>query len=191
MARKKEFDPSERLVKARNLFWEKGYHATSMQDLVDRMRLNRGSIYNTFGNKHTIFLDSLKNYSAQVLKEYKQAASGKTSPLEAIKAIVNGAVQRTFRENKACMAVKSSFEMAPVDKEVADLLRSQNHDLVSMLEQLLKEAQKAGEVNEDNNPTETARFIVSNFSGLWQMYVLFENKKMVNNLAKFLLQKIV
>ncbi|MEO6684473.1 MAG: helix-turn-helix domain-containing protein, partial [Dyadobacter sp.] len=76
MARKKEFDPEERMEKARDLFWEKGYNATSMEDLVQTMGLNRGSIYDTYGDKHSLYLQCLGNYAAEKLKEHKEAASG-------------------------------------------------------------------------------------------------------------------
>ncbi len=76
MARKKEFDPEERMEKARDLFWEKGYNATSMEDLVQTMGLNRGSIYDTYGDKHSLYLQCLGNYAAEKLKEHKEAAFG-------------------------------------------------------------------------------------------------------------------
>lgn len=190
MARKKAFDPSERLETAKDLFWRKGYHATSMQDLVDAMKLHRGSIYDTYGNKHQLFLKSLKAYTTQISKEYKQAASGTASPRKAIEAVIQAAVQRTFREGKACMSVKSSFELAPIDEEVSILLKKQIEGLIRMLEELLVEAQDAGEIKKEQDPALLARFIVSSFSGFWQMYVLFDNKEMVDNLAELLLKKI-
>ena len=52
MPRQKDFDPDRALGNAMELFWEKGYEATSVQDLVDRMGINRFSMYDTFGSKH-------------------------------------------------------------------------------------------------------------------------------------------
>lgn len=49
MARDKDFIPEEKIAKALDVFWEKGYNATSMQDLVEAMQINRSSLYNSFG----------------------------------------------------------------------------------------------------------------------------------------------
>src|SRR2546422_3131949 len=62
MARQKEFNRDEVLNKAMEVFWTRGYEGTSIQDLVKHMRINRQSIYDTFGDKHTLFLQSLDRY---------------------------------------------------------------------------------------------------------------------------------
>ncbi|MFT6028941.1 MAG: TetR/AcrR family transcriptional repressor of nem operon [Oleiphilaceae bacterium] len=67
MARKIEFDKNQALQKAMRLFWEKGYEATSIEDLVQAMEINRFSIYNTFGDKKALFLKALKYYRDSVL----------------------------------------------------------------------------------------------------------------------------
>ena len=62
MARTKCFNRDEALEKAMQAFWAKGYEATSVQDLVDCMGINRGSLYDTFGDKHQLFLEALDQY---------------------------------------------------------------------------------------------------------------------------------
>ncbi len=59
MARQKEFDRDEVLHKAMEVFWTRGYEGTSIQDLVKHMGINRQSIYDTFGDKHSLFLQAL------------------------------------------------------------------------------------------------------------------------------------
>jgi len=61
MARTKDFDEDKVLQKAMNLFWHKGYNGTSMQDLVDGLGISRSSMYDTFGDKHTLFIRALEN----------------------------------------------------------------------------------------------------------------------------------
>ena len=56
MPRSKEFDPDVVLDRATDLFWKKGYEATSIKDLVAHMRINRFSLYSTFGDKQHLFL---------------------------------------------------------------------------------------------------------------------------------------
>src|ERR1051326_3516607 len=62
MARHKEFDREEALQKAMEVFWERGYEATSIQDLVEQMGINRQSLYDTFGDKHALYLAALDHY---------------------------------------------------------------------------------------------------------------------------------
>ncbi len=56
--RHKAFDPSTVLNEAVDVFWTQGYEATSVQDLVDHMGINRFSMYDTFGNKHELFMSA-------------------------------------------------------------------------------------------------------------------------------------
>ena len=62
MARTKDFDEDEVLDKAMYLFWNQGYNGTSMQDLVDGLGISRSSLYDTFGDKHSLFIKTLENY---------------------------------------------------------------------------------------------------------------------------------
>lgn len=187
MARLKEFNPNEKLEKARDLFWKKGYHATSMQDLVNDMRINRGSMYDTFGDKHKLFIDSLQSYVAETHNEYKKAVSGETSPMKSIEKIIHKAIKRSFEEGKVCMVVKSSFEMAPLDNGIKELLQRSTDALTRIFEDLLLKAQEAGEFDPKRDAKETAAFIVATFAGFWQMQALYENRKMIDQLAKNLM----
>lgn len=184
MARNKEFDPTEKLEKARDLFWEKGYHATSMQDLVSQMQVNRGSMYDTYGDKHQLFIESLQNYAKETYAEYKQAATGEKSPFKAIELIVKKAIQRSFEEEKVCMIVKSSFEMAPLDNDVKEILKQLNNALISIFEDLIGKAQQTKEISAEKNARQSAQFIVGSFAGLWQMQALYNDRTMVEQMAK-------
>ena len=62
MARHKAFNREEVLDRAIEVFWAHGYEATSIQELVDSMGINRGSLYDTFGDKHRLFLEALDRY---------------------------------------------------------------------------------------------------------------------------------
>ena len=72
MPRVKLFDEKEVLTKAMNLFWRKGYSATSVQDLVNHLGINRGSLYDTFGNKEQLFNQSLALYRNSTIEGITQ-----------------------------------------------------------------------------------------------------------------------
>ncbi len=79
MARPLAFDPQKTLHRATMLFWRKGYEATSMQDLVDTLEINRYSIYNTLGDKQALFELCLEYYEGRVFAHLLEALQ----PLEA------------------------------------------------------------------------------------------------------------
>lgn len=184
MARSKEFDPTEKLVKARDLFWEKGYHVTSMQDLVSEMQVNRRSMYDTYGDKYKLFTESLQSYALETYSEYKLAALGEESPLKAIELIVYKAIARSFEEKKVCMVVKSSFEVAPLDPGVRELLKQLTQRLIFIFEDLILKGQQAGEISLKKDAKRAAQFMVGSFAGLWQMQALFDDREMVEQMAK-------
>lgn len=191
MARNKEFILEEKLEKAKNTFWEKGYASTSMQDLVESTGLNPGSIYGTFGNKHDLFLDSLKVYCNELFIEYKTASDKAAhSPFESLKAIIRRAIDFSFTSNKACLVVKTSFELAPDDVEALAIIRDQTNNLVKMMMDLIKAAQEAGEINPDKDPEISASFILSSFAGFWHLQNLYNDKERIIQLSDFLIESI-
>ncbi|SRX75208.1 TetR/AcrR family transcriptional regulator [Aequorivita antarctica] len=79
MARQKEYKEEEVIKKAMRLFWRNGYGNTSMQQLEKEMGINKFSIYSSFGNKHGVFLESLKCYKAKVntmFEKFKNNSNG-------------------------------------------------------------------------------------------------------------------
>lgn len=188
MARNKAFDPEERLEKARDLFWKKGYNATSMQDLVDGMQLNRASIYDTYGDKHALFQQCLSNYAKQALKDYKQCCQV-CSPIAAVEHIVRKVINDR-QEGQSCLMVKTSFELASMDQCIKDLVKGQALELISVLEELLEKAKSAGEIPVGKDAAVMARFLYSSFSSLWMMDTLFNDKQLIDQLTDHILQSI-
>lgn len=190
MARNKEFDPAEKLEKARNLFWQKGYNATSMQDLVDAMGLNRGSIYDTYGDKHSLYIECLKSYVNAGACSYNTLINESKSPMAAIEGMIMATVESAISNNKSCMAVKSTFEMAACDEQVKDLTKNNCVQNAAMFEGLIKKAQKEGEIKASIDAALLANFIVSSFSGFSQNYALFGNAKQVRKMAGLLIESM-
>lgn len=89
MARNKDFDQDEVLIKAMNLFWYKGYNGTSMQDLVDGLGISRSSLYGTFGDKHTLFIKSLENYMNSAAEKFRKIVEQGSSAKESIRLMMD------------------------------------------------------------------------------------------------------
>lgn len=190
MARTKEFDPQEKLLKARNLFWKKGYQGTSMEDLVQETGLNRGSIYDTYGDKHNLFLQCLKNYVSEAELGYKAIAARTASPMKALEMIIQSAAHTTLQEEKSCMAVKISFELGSADRKVHEVLKANADAITGIFRSLLVKARDAGELDAGKDPLLLARFIQCALTGFWQNYALYHNPVLIKKLIAQLFELI-
>ena len=190
MPRNREFDYDQKLEEARNLFWKKGYHSTSLNDLVDTLQINRSSIYDAYGNKHSLFLKCLDSYIATKESQYRLAAGKGESPLEAIRLIIKGIIKNMVFEAKTCMSVRTTFELGKSDQQVQQLLNNQAKNSVKLFSELLTQARDQGEINPDKDPEIIAHFIVASFGSLWNADILFNDKKLTQKLTDHLINTI-
>lgn len=190
MPRNKEFDYTEKLEVVRNLFWEKGYYATSMHDIVAIMKLNRSSIYDTYGNKHDLFLKCLSNYAVFKENQYTQASKIEGKGIEVLEYIIRDVVDQTLTENKACLIVNTIFEMAHSDDTVKQLLLKTGTSLLFILQQSIVKAMADGDLKSKSSPAVISRYILSSFSGFWSHYILTQNRKEVIEMVDFFIEQI-
>jgi len=118
MARKKGYNEELVLEKAMNLFWKYGYEATSMQMLEKEMGINKFSIYSSFGNKHGLFLESLKSYKTKVnsvFEEFKNSNNG----IEDIKDFFYNSVRicNVNGNQKGCLITNTYNEFSEKEDE--------------------------------------------------------------------------
>jgi TetR/AcrR family transcriptional repressor of nem operon len=191
MPRIKEFDYNQKLEQARNLFWEKGYHATSMHDLVDTLKLGRSSIYDTYGNKHSLFIKCLNSYILKKEAQYLAAAKKANSPIESVKLIIKSILKNMVLEAKTCMSVKTTFELGKTDEETQALLNQQAKNSVKLFSGLLHQAKENGELAENKDPEMIAHFIVASFGSLWNADILFKDKQLTQKLTDHLISTII
>ncbi len=123
MARAKEFDREVVLERAMNFFWSRGYEAASMRELLDAMEIGRQSAYDTFGDKHSLFLASLEHYYqigvGSIIAELGSADGG----LSAIEHYFDDMARRmTTKPYRSCLLINSAVELAPHDPEVATIV---------------------------------------------------------------------
>src|SRR5690606_37289949 len=119
MGRPREFDETEVLVAAINCFWDRGYEATSIRELADKMGLTGASLYNAFGDKRNLYRRALKHYIETTFAERVQRLEGTLAPFDAIGAFFAEIIERSLNDKrrKGCMLVNSALEVAPQDPE--------------------------------------------------------------------------
>lgn len=168
MARTKEFDEIEVLDKALELFWEKGYTATSANDLVKGLGLSRSSIYSTFGDKRTLFLLVLDRYKKRNVNAMLQMVKQSNDLLKTIEQIFKMIVDQDIRAKipKGCLMVNSSVELAPHDHQIAKIVSDHEANVESAFEAAILKGQGKGQISKVHSAKSLARFLYNNISGL-------------------------
>lgn len=166
MPRIKEFEPGEALDAAVQLFWRKGYAATSMRDLLSGMGIGRGSFYDTFGDKHALFLASLDRFQELRTAWIDEALedSGLDGIEEVFRRTVDGLVG--FEPRRGCLLANTAVELAPHDAAVAEKISRYLRRTEEAFEGALIRAREAGEIPESADPKAQARFLVNTLHGL-------------------------
>ncbi|GAA2210475.1 TetR/AcrR family transcriptional regulator [Nonomuraea monospora] len=166
MARSKEFDPEVALQQALELFWERGYEATSMADLVERLGLARASIYATFGGKRELYLKALERYLEQgrVIERLSQPGPA----LPAVQAFLDSYVAEILADElrRGCMVVNTAVEFASRDAVVLAKVVTSWAELETALAGTLIRARAQGEIPAGKDPQALARFLLVLLQGL-------------------------
>ncbi len=168
MPREKQFDVQQALDRAMETFWSDGYEATSMQDLLETMGINRGSFYDTFGSKHDLFLEALRRFDQTYRENEFRELLERESPREAIISLFKNVLQQCTCSTgrNGCFLVNTALELSPRDKEAAAIVQQAFHDTVLFFRKLIIRGQKRGEIAPDVKPTQTARALLALLIGM-------------------------
>ncbi|NEA28568.1 TetR/AcrR family transcriptional regulator [Actinomadura bangladeshensis] len=168
MARSKEFDPDLALRRALELFWERGYEATSMADLVEHLGIARASIYATFGGKHELYLKALERYLGDTDPKIAEALSQPGPVLPAVRALIEQYAEESVGDQarRGCLVVNTAVELAARDAEAARLVEASWAFLEATLTSALTRARAQGELPPGKDPRSLARLLLVLFQGM-------------------------
>lgn len=163
--RHREFDADRAVDAALDVFWERGYEATSMQDLGAATGLSRSSLYGTFGSKHGLFLHALRRYLEAQRPSPVEMLSQPGPVLPAIEALL-AHYAAASEDPRGCMLVNSAAELLPHDQAVAQIVQSSWDTISVALRTALIRARSQGEIPPDADPAELADFLLVVLQGL-------------------------
>ena len=168
MPRKKQFEVDEALTKAMREFWGRGYHPTSMQDLVDCMGIGRGSIYDTFGSKRGLFMRALDHYIKTYTATFKDMVANSSSPPESILNVFEGAIAALVvgGSRDGCFIINTAAELAAHDDEVAEVVTEMFRQIEQAFRALIEQGQELGDIPPSVDAVLTARSLLSLYIGL-------------------------
>ncbi len=157
--RKLQFDREAVLEQAMALFWAKGYNGTCLNELLACMGIQRQSLYNTFGNKHELFLAAVRHYGEATVRCFEERLGRAGSPLANVRELLLETAQKALcPDYRGCFATNAIVELAPDDPAVALEVRLLSQRLEATIERALVRAIAAGELPATAPTLRLARF---------------------------------
>jgi len=184
MARTKEFEPEQALEDAMNVFWRFGYENTSLDQLMREMGIARQSLYNTFGDKRSLYLQALRHYRDENLAQLRALLAGDTSVRESIATLLRALTSQTRdQRERGCRLLSATMERPADDREVLEFLRDNQRTIERILADALKRAQERGEIPGKKDPRALACFFVSTMQGIRALAKVEPDRKVLENVA--------
>ncbi len=169
MARPREFSTDDALGQAMDVFWSKGYQATTLGDLTRAMGISKSSFYDTFGSKHALYLASLERYRAAMHERLLAGLESEAPARAAIAAVFAHIVEAAEGDRRGCFIGNCASEMAPHDAAAARQVTAGLDRLEAAYAAAVERGQRAGEIAGDREPRALARYLTSSTQGLQLM----------------------
>lgn len=168
MPRKKRYNSDDVLEKAMHVFWNNGYEQTSVRMLEKEMGINQFSIYASFTCKHNLFIESLRKYREYVIKNVYSELLKPEARLKDLEIFLNRLVEDRSRgkEYRGCLAVNTTGEINPTDKEVTVELTDYYMFIREMLKKILMNSIEAKDISADTDLEKYSSFLLGAMQGL-------------------------
>ena len=170
MARPKAFDPEDILGRATALFWRKGYEATSVADLVEALGINRGSLYDTFKDKRTLFLAALERYDEREIGATVRHLRNTQGPgRDRIQSLFDNFIRAVEErgDRRGCLICNTAVELAASDPEIGRHVKQSHARLTGAFSVAL--AADPGYPSEPERRDRRAHFLTATLMGFHVM----------------------
>ena len=190
MARTKQFKEEETLLKAVDLFWKKGFHATSMQDLVDGLGISRSSLYDTYGGKDELFAKAFSKYRESAGTNMKQHLAEFTSVKEGLLKLFEKNIDGTLNDPdaKGCFVVNVTTELVPSDKALKEVVFENRRASEELFLSYLQKGVETGEIPKEKDLPSIASMLFTLNNGLQVVAKTKPSKEELMNMVKVALQ---
>ncbi|MBI6865608.1 TetR/AcrR family transcriptional regulator [Lysinibacillus sp. fkY74-1] len=183
MARTREFDEEKVLEAAMQLFWEKGYEATSLSDLTARMGIQRPSIYSTFGDKKELFEAALRRYTTSRAADIRARLQSHVSVKQAFTSFFEEVIQAEYTKDlsNGCFCINTMVELAPHDERFEILTREHQLYLAVIFQETIERGIQAGELEADTDSKSLAQALILSLIGLTVMMKSQPQRSFIDN----------
>ncbi|WP_430412557.1 TetR/AcrR family transcriptional regulator [Kordia sp.] len=168
MPRVKKFNEEETLHKAMCLFWRNGFHATSMQDLVDYLGINRASIYDTYGGKKELFDKAFEQYQTTNRKQLQAFLESQESVKAGLRELFKGGISEAVcdTERKGCFVINVTTELVPNDDEMLLIIQENKAFMERTFHDFLEKGVQSGEISATKNIKNLASILHTFYNGI-------------------------
>jgi TetR/AcrR family transcriptional repressor of nem operon len=166
-----EFDPQIALYKAMEVFWCRGYEATSLQDLLTAMAISKSSFYQAFCSKHALFERCLTLFRERQVGAMRAALERSPSGKAFIRQMLQSAAKEACSgaPPRGCLIMNTATEFSGRDAIIADLVGQGAEQFAGVFRVAVERAQAAGEIAQDKDAELLGRYVVTTMSGLKTM----------------------
>lgn len=188
MARTKVFDEEATLDRAMALFWERGYEATSVRDLIAHAGISSSSLYATFGDKHDVYGAALDRYRLIEREQFAATLNGSEAIRPMLAAMFADLIDVLLAGgNRGSFTLNAAIELGGRDEDITARLRDHFDDICVLLEDRLVAAQDTGEISDEHPPGELARYLAFGLYSLATMVKIYPNRAWLEGLARMIL----
>ncbi|HST09861.1 MAG TPA: TetR/AcrR family transcriptional regulator [Terriglobales bacterium] len=168
MARPKGFDDTAVLEAAVECFWNRGFVATSVRDLGDRMGIGSASLYNAFGDKRTLYAKALEHYLNNSVRERIARLEEQQAPIDAIRAFFAEIIERSLKDpdRRGCMLVNAALEVAAHDADLRAAIVRYLEEIRLFFERSVRAAQKERTVLGQRSSRDVSRLLLGVLLGI-------------------------
>ncbi|MBE0436333.1 MAG: TetR/AcrR family transcriptional regulator [Methylomicrobium sp.] len=193
MARPASFDRCHVLQQAIRLFRLKGYHATSIKDLVAATGLRPGSLYAAFGDKRGLFLMALDAYYEDMKQSMFCLLHRDEPPVRRLEAFFMKLIDHACGDsgNSDCLLINTLAEIGFQDEQIGVRLQRMFGEVERELTAVLVDCERAGLLNDKRGPALSARFLVSGIFGLRLFSKTLPPREELETLAKLLVASVI
>ncbi|MGB4661251.1 MAG: TetR/AcrR family transcriptional regulator [Mobilitalea sp.] len=190
MGRSKEFEENTVLQRAMEVFWQQGYEKTSMSDLVEKMGIHRKSLYDTFGDKHSLYLKAMDRYEEYSTAELKSETFRAKTAYQAIQYIFDHIIEGNEDKHCGCLFVNAATEMGPWDQEVLKKAEEAFSQTENFIAEIIKKGQENGEFSCRFDDEVLGEVLHNSLLGLRVLVKTSASKEKMHNIANFFLDLI-
>ncbi|MFP7296745.1 TetR/AcrR family transcriptional regulator [Neobacillus niacini] len=166
------------------LFWEQGYEKTSMQELVSHMGIHKGSMYDTFGDKQSLYHKSLKRYSEMLDQSVMQLMADTRSAKEAITVLFETTIHQKEELPNGCFIVNTAVELAKHDAEAIEMVHLRWSHTEKLIHDLIVRGQQSGEFSMSLNAEGLSYYLLNALIGLRVMVKTISDKEKLKQIVE-------
>ena len=191
MARPREFDRDAALIRAMCVFWAKGYAGSSTDELLEAMSIGRQSMYATFRDKRTLYVEALERYQQDSVRGHLDRLRSAPSSIAGIENLLLGLIPLDDDTRLlGCMGVCSVAEFGTTDAELTALRARSGAILFKALVKQLRAAQNAGEIDPALGAVRAARFVQTTMQGIQVAARAGASVETLRDLALFAVERL-